>query len=239
MEDLELGGWKAAADAWIERQGELGDVARRDVLDPCLDHVLGSVEGLEVLDVGCGEGRYARKLALRGAVVTGIDPVALFIDHAKKRHPEGQYLVAPAESIPLESDAFDLTLSYLTIVDIPDYRSAIKEMARATKPDGRVVVVTVSNMASTSTGWVKDDSGRKLFRAVDRYMEEFAMELEWFGATVINYHRPTSAILNEFFKAGMVMDGFWEPLPAPDSPDYADEFRAPNFQVMSFCFKRP
>lgn len=232
--DPALGGWDVSAKAWIEGQGELGDTSRRVILDPCVDRLLADVEGLSILDVGCGEGRYARKLAARGAIVTGIDPVQEFLDIAQQKLPSGTFIKAFAESLPLPDASFDIVLSYLTIIDMPDYVAAIREMVRVLKPEGRIVVATVSNVASTTDGWVKDAAGAKLYRTVDRYMEEFSMDLAWMGIEIVNFHRPLSAILGVFFECGLVMDGFFEPLPPVDDPWYIDEFRVPTFQVMTF-----
>ena len=232
-------GWEASASAWINSQGESGDCSRRDILDPCLKKVLGDVSGLQILDVGCGEGRYARKLAAKGALVTGIDPTGSFITRARELDPRGTYIQTGAESLPLPDKTFDITISYLSIVDIPDYRSAIREMARVTKPNGRIVVATVSNVASTTDQWVRDAGGAKLYRTVDRYMDEFELDLDWQEIRIVNYHRPLSAILGVFFESGLVMDNFLEPLPSPDSKDYIDERRVPTFQVMTFRFGVP
>jgi SAM-dependent methyltransferase len=234
--DSEIGGWMASANAWMASQGENGDVSRREILDPCLEKLLSSVRGMSVLDVGCGEGRYARRLALRGARVTGIDPVEAFILRARELHPQGEYVQAYGESLPFEADRFDIVLSYLSIVDIPDYRGAIGEMCRVVKSSGKVVLVTISNMASTTFSWCKDEAGRKLYRTVDRYMEEFTLDLEWSEIRILNYHRPLSKILEPFFEAGLVLDRFIEPLPEPNSQLYRDEFRVPSFQVMTFRF---
>lgn len=232
--DPTLGGWDVSAKAWIAGQGETGDTSRRVILDPCVDRLLDKVKGLRVLDVGCGEGRYSRKLAARGAHVTGIDPVQEFLDVAKEKLPTGTFIKAFGESLPLPDASFDIVLSYLSIVDMPDYVAAIREMARVLKPGGRIVVATVSNVASTTDGWVKDASGAKLYRTVDRYMEDFSMDLAWSGIQIVNFHRPLSAILGVFFECGLVMDAFFEPLPPVDDPWYVDEYRVPTFQVMTF-----
>ena len=232
--DPALGGWDVSAKAWIEGQGELGDTSRRLILDPCIDPLLADVHGLSILDVGCGEGRYVRKLASRGAIVTGIDPVQEFIEVAQTRLPTGTFIKAFGESVPVPDASFDIVLSYLSIVDISDYKAGIREMCRVLKPGGRIVVATVSNVASTTDGWVKDASGAKLYRTVDRYMEEFSMDLAWMGIEIVNFHRPLSAILAVFFQCGLVMDGFYEPLPPVDDPWYCDEHRVPTFQVMTF-----
>ncbi len=229
-------GWKASAEAWISQQGDKGDWARQNILDPGLEPLLGNLHGKRILDVGCGEGRYCRLLAEKGAITTGLDPVEEFIALAKQRHPEGAYHQGFAEFLPFPSQEFDLVVSYLTLVDILDFRSAILEMSRVLKPDGRILVATISNIASpTDGGWVKDEDGRRLYRAVDRYMEEFTLHLEWQGISIENYHRPLSAIMEAFFRAGLVLTRFLEPLPPKDSREYADEFRAPNFQIMEFA----
>ncbi|HWD37304.1 MAG TPA: class I SAM-dependent methyltransferase [Fimbriimonas sp.] len=232
----EIGGWVKSAGAWIATQKETGDWSRSAILDPCLERILPTVQGLRVLDVGCGEGRYCRVLSRRGANTVGIDPVSEFVSRAKELHQSGDYREAFAEDLPFEANSFDLVVSYLTLVDIPDFRAAIKEMCRVCRPDGRIVVVTLSNLASTTDAWTKDESGRKLYRTVDRYMEEFTLPLQWKGIQIENYHRPLSAILAPFFAAGAMMDGFLEPLPDEADQEYEDEFRVPTFQVMTFRF---
>jgi 2-polyprenyl-3-methyl-5-hydroxy-6-metoxy-1,4-benzoquinol methylase len=49
---------------------------------------LVSFEGLEVLDVGCGEGRTSRTIARTAAAVTGVDPDVKRIDVARSTDPE-------------------------------------------------------------------------------------------------------------------------------------------------------
>lgn len=226
--------WKQSAQAWIESQGDRGDWSRREILDPALETLLGNVRDLQILDVGCGEGRYARHLAAKGARVSAIDPVPEFIDLAISMDPVSRYFVGRAESIPFPTQTFDLVLSYLTMIDIPDDVAASAEMVRVVKPGGRIIIVTVSNLASTSTGWVKNDKGERLYRTVDRYMEHFSMDLEWKNIKIVNFHRPLSHTIGCFLNDRCVLTGFHEPLPSPDSPDYVNEFRAPNFQILEF-----
>ena len=218
-------------------QGTSGDWSRREILDPALDKLLGNLEGCRVLDVGCGEGRYCRVLHEKGAIVTGLDPVEEFITTAKSLHPDGSYSQGFAEFLPYLSSSYDLVLSYLSLVDILDYKAAIAEMARVMKPTGRIIVVSLSNLASCTTGWVKNSEGKRLYRTVDRYMEEFTLNLEWSGISIENFHRPLSAVLGAFFKQGLVLTDFQEPLPEP--PTLCDEHRAPTFQIMTFARRSP
>ena len=166
--------------------------------------------------------------------MTGIDPVPRFIERAKELDERSTYLVGRAEELPIASEAFDLVLSYLTLIDIPDLATAAGEVARVLRPGGELVVVTISNIASSTPGWRKDEAGRKLHRVVDRYMEAFAMDLERRGIRVRNFHRPLPAMLGEFFSRGFVMTEFIEPLPRDRQSElYAEEVRAPNFQIFT------
>ena len=231
--DIALEKWVESAGAWIDDQGSDGDWSRRVILDPALDELLNNIEGKAVLDLGCGEGRYSRKLKKRGANVTGIDPVPEFIERARSLDTVSKYVEAKAENLPLDDSSFDLVLSYLSIVDIVDLESASREIARVMRPGGQLVIVNISNLASTTPGWVKDKEGNKIYRTVDRYMEHFAMDLEWRNIRIRNYHRPLGYTLGLFLKLDFVLTQFIEPLPEPSQPGYVEEFRVPNFQIYS------
>lgn len=64
-----------AAVAWAERLGKIRDVVRQDLVAEQLDHALShvAVDDCRVLDVGCGQGTQALRLARRGCNVVGID----------------------------------------------------------------------------------------------------------------------------------------------------------------------
>ena len=59
--------WDQIADAWAERVRTGTDHNRVHVLDPATLDLLGDLTGKRVLDAGCGEGRFARMMAMRGA----------------------------------------------------------------------------------------------------------------------------------------------------------------------------
>jgi 2-polyprenyl-3-methyl-5-hydroxy-6-metoxy-1,4-benzoquinol methylase len=72
--------WEEMAAWWDEKQGEEGDLWHRTLIDPTLLRVLGPVENLDVLDLACGNGYIARKLARSEARVVGVDaftPISL------------------------------------------------------------------------------------------------------------------------------------------------------------------
>jgi ubiquinone/menaquinone biosynthesis C-methylase UbiE len=58
--------------------------------------------------------------------VTGMDPTPALIAAARARDAEGSYIEAEAECLPFEEDRFDLVISYLSLIDIPDIHAAIQ-----------------------------------------------------------------------------------------------------------------
>lgn len=98
-------------------------------------------EGQRVLDVGCGTGVLARAALAAGKSieVTGVDPVESYIAFARSAgNSRASYQVATAESLPFPQGAFDTTLCLLVLQEFEDPDRAIDEMARVTRPMGKV-----------------------------------------------------------------------------------------------------
>ena len=117
--------------------GERGDWAREHVLDPVMLCRVAEGRFERALDVGYGEGRFCRMLSAAGLAATGIDPTGPLIETARQRDPSGDYRLGEAGELEFEAASFDLVVSYLTLIDIADFRAAIDEMARVLKPGAR------------------------------------------------------------------------------------------------------
>ena len=215
-------GWDASAAAWIADMGEAGaDYSRRYVLDaPMLARAALLPPG-RALDVGCGEGRFCRMLRARGWDVTGLDPTRALLEEARRRDRDGAYVEGVAEALPFDDGGFDLVVSYLSLIDIPDFRAAIAQMARVLAPGGRLLVANMNGFASAAIegfGWVSDEAGQRRHFAIDRYLEERASWVEWRGIRILNHHRPLSAYMRAFLGEGLSLAHFDEPGPAPGAP---------------------
>jgi SAM-dependent methyltransferase len=227
MED----GWNDSAAAWIAEQGEEGDFARRCVLDrPMLARIRGRGFG-SALDVGCGEGRFCRLLAAEGIRTTGIDPTAALLARARALHPDRDYREGRAEAMAVPDGSFDLVVSYLSLIDIPDIRAAIPEMVRALRPGGTLLVANLTsyNTAGPVGGW---KSGAW---TIDNYMDERADWLEWRGIRLQNWHRPLEVYMQLFLAEGLILRHFAEPMPhAGDPAQIARHRRVPFFVLMEW-----
>lgn len=234
---LEAAGWDASAPAWINHLDK--ETTRRFVLDEPMLSECGDVRGLQVLDAGCGEGRFCRMLSERGAITTGIDLTEPLIQEAQRRHPEGRYEVGNAEALPYQDASFDLVISYIVLLDIDDFRTAIREMARVLKPGGKAVVSNLQSFVTTKeTPWIEDEAGNRLHIAVDNYNDEIRMAVEWLGISIINYHRPLNFYVNAFLQSGFQLEKFLEPIPSKEAaeqyPILATYFRVPYMNLMTW-----
>ena len=230
-------GWERSAQAWIASMGEQGDWAREHVLDPVMLGRVARDAYRSALDVGCGEGRFCRMLQASGIGTIGIDPTHSLVEQAKRRDPAGDYRLGSAEALPFEAASFDLVVSYLTLVDIADFRAAIREMHRVLKPAGSLLIANLTGFTSAcaAQGWVRDEEGQRLHFPVDRYLDEFSFELEWRGIHIRNWHRPLAAYMSVFLEVGLQLSYFAEPeASSGDSAQREIHRRVPWFVVMEW-----
>jgi len=229
----DVNGWVSSADAWIASIGEDGDWTRRTFLDAAMLERVERFEG-RFLDIGCGEGRFVRMLQERGLQGIGIDPVAKFIEEAQQRDPKGDYRIGVGEELAFDGDSFDLTVSYLSLIDIEDFRAAIKEMTRVTKPGGTLLIANLLGHF-TAGKWERGLMGAGRRFEMDNYSEERASREQWQGIDILNWHRPLSAYFEAFLGNGLILKHFSEPTPPFSNDPKNDRYiRVPGFGVIEW-----
>ena len=109
-----------------------------------------TIDGLRVLNVGCGTGGFNVVAAKAGATVRGVDPSDDAVSIAATRLPGG-VLRAAAEDLPFAEASFDLVYCYSTLEHVADARRATAEMVRVLRPGGFVYLHTPSRWACFET----------------------------------------------------------------------------------------
>ncbi len=125
------------------RASRIGKVVE-DLEQSLIFALLGDLRGLKTLDVGCGDGTYARIATERGAEVHGLDSSPVRLDSAR-RHAAGQareitWVEGTAQLLPFQDEAFDRIVAVTVFCLIPDPHATLLEMARVLKPGGLLVL---------------------------------------------------------------------------------------------------
>lgn len=127
--------WASSYDSDSERNALIV------VEEPHVDALLASLPMTAVLDVGTGTGRYALKLAQRGATVTAIDQspemlaVARYTAHTKGLVIDFQ-LASLDDTLPFESGQFDFLICALMLCHVPNLAHAFQEFSRVLQEGG-------------------------------------------------------------------------------------------------------
>jgi malonyl-CoA O-methyltransferase len=126
--------------------------------EPVVRRLLGPVRGRAVVDVGCGTGRHAVRLARAGARVTAVDFSEGMIARARAKPGADRVRFlrrAIDRRLPFADESFDRVLCCLVLEHIRRLGPFFAELARVCRRDGRVVV-----SAMHPSMWLKGDSAR-------------------------------------------------------------------------------
>jgi SAM-dependent methyltransferase len=116
-----------------------------DVHEVLVDR-LSPAPGQRFLDLATGTGAVAELAAAAGADVVAIDIAPGLIEQARERAAQRKldidYRVGDAEALDLEDGSFDLVASSFGVMFAPDHEAIARELARVTKPGGRIALAT-------------------------------------------------------------------------------------------------
>jgi SAM-dependent methyltransferase len=194
--------WLSEAAGWAAwaRQGDDGFAGFRALLP---------APGRATLDLGCGEGRFARALAADGHRVTGADVSADLVELARQADPDGTYVVADAEQLPFPDAAFDLVVAFNVLSCVGNLERAVSEAARVLEPGGRLCLSVVHPLYTAGRAengsWILE--GRYLEeRLHTEHVRRGEAEL-----TFANVHRPLEAYTGALERAGIELEALREP----------------------------
>ncbi len=107
-----------------------------------------SLEGLAVVDVGCGGGVLSEPLARLGAHVTGLDPaptnIAVARLHAERAGVPVDYRNETIEAVVAAGERFDVVLAMEVVEHVADVNAFVNACAGALKPGGLLVMATIN-----------------------------------------------------------------------------------------------
>ena len=212
---------------------------------PALFSLLPSMNGLTVLDLGCGFGENCESFSKMGAErVVGIDISEKMLEVAQKEHPYATYLrgdmndlspIMENESLPKN---YDLVVSSLAVHYIKNIRKLAKQVFSLLKPGGCFLFSQEHPLTTAplnGVSWEKDGDTAICYKLSD-YGRIGERKVTWFVNGVVKYHRTFSELFASLTEAGFTVTAMLEPLPTEsdveNSPKLAKNLHKPNFLLI-------
>jgi SAM-dependent methyltransferase len=222
--------WKRIAGWWDGAVGE-GNEFQIQLIMPATDRLLGVRAGERVLDVGCGNGNYSRRMGRAGAEVVGVDVAEGFVEAARRRTGVGdgkvEYRVVDATDegalVALGgAGAFDAAVCSMALMDLPVLDPLLSALAVLLKSTGRFVFSIphpcFNSAYSRMTAELVNEGGR-MEQVYGVSVLRYITPGVGLSAGMLNqpephylFHRPLSELVGTFGRHGFVMDGVEEPV---------------------------
>jgi len=177
-------------------------------------NLLGNVNGLDVVELGCGTAYFSSWLARRGARVVGVDPTPAQLETARRLQGETgiefPLIEAIGENVPLPDSSFDLVLSEYGASLWADPYRWVPEAARLLRPGGRLVFLTNSTVSVLCM--TMDGVGEQLVRP------QFELgKFEWPDTHEVEFHLAHGDWIDLLHESGFEIERLVELFANPES----------------------
>lgn len=199
--------WEKVATWYDEHLEEDADTYQAKVILPNLTRILALTGTERVLDLGCGQGFFARQFAIGARNLIGADLSSSLITYAKERS-EGTritYYVADAQKLSFARDAaFDIVYCVLALQNMERLPEVVAEAKRVLTQNGRFIFVLnhPAFRIPKRSMWGWDEGSKTQFRRLDSYLSSSQEKIDMSpGATKATYTVSFHRSMQDYTKA--------------------------------------
>ncbi len=195
---------------WYDQSVRTGSLLH-ELVEPALFALLGNVSGKRICDLACGQGVIARKIALSGASVVGVDISAKLLEIASREERDEPlgivYIRDDAQTLSKLQDAeFDGVVCNMSLMDIPNIQATFQKVQRILRFSGIFVCSIVHPCYPTQR--IAHDG------TIQSYFEEGFWQSDNVNGVrgkVGAYHHTLSTYMNNLVEAGLMLQRLVEP----------------------------
>lgn len=204
---------------------------------PIFIDLVGDVSQLNILDLGCGDGKFGIDLMNAGCKsYSGVEGSFNMHHTAVKNLQTYKNITlvnSTIENWDFPTNHFDLVISRLVIHYIQDIDALFKRIYDSLTDDGRLIF-SIEHPVITST---LQTNGQRTNWLVDNYFVSGIREQEWLGSTVYKYHRTIEDYFQALKSAGFKIESLRESLPKREhfekEETYLRRLRIPLFLFLA------
>lgn len=197
--------WERVASWYDEHLEGEDDTYQAKVILPNLARVLSLTGEERVLDLGCGQGFFARQFAKDAKTLAGADLSPSLVAYAREREKGIAYHVADASALSFAKDgSFDVVYCVLALQNMEKLAAVIAEVSRVLAPSGRFIFVLnhPAFRIPKRSRWGFDEAEKVQFRRTDAYLSSSKERIDMApgsaqGAYTVSFHRS----LQDYMKA--------------------------------------
>ncbi len=208
-------GWDELAGWWVSGYTDGADTEYEEHLIPILAAEMANCA--RVVDIGCGDGQIARRLAADGVEAIGVEPSVEMLAVARRRAGEVRYVRGSVDALPLAAASCDGVMLCLVLEHVDDLTAAVAEVGRVLAPAGRCgVFLNHPVTQAPGSGLIEDhiaDPPERYWRLGPYLVESVDDEVLERDVVVRFHHRPLSRYVNTFAEHDLLLERMVEPAP--------------------------